>query len=348
MKTENYLNYLAHAKHPVEHNGRQMMKVPDIKQIEEMVDKIKNLDFFALEDKEKVTKAPHELVDSNLDEFKRKRHAFYGYSKNSGRLERARKKKKTKRKSTGLFDDVSMFHADTLNYEEQETEKNTVMPEVARALEDRKLKTDLEDFKSRLNGEQRMDITEFLDHVNDEPKPFKFDTTPFLLTQLQKLKHSQNEKQDEQPEEQMFGARKFFDFKTPPAKRNIDEIEDLQMVAKLKSKLIAEYRQHHPIVDFSEIHRKIESDKEMKADKSSDDFLNHYYLLNDGSTELKDVIKPYKKNADVLSPFELNLNLKLDNEYKELDPYELKDHADDIPLFKPEIHDNKEDDEFSP
>jgi hypothetical protein len=66
-----------------------------------------------------------------------------------------------------------------------------------------------------------MDISDFLDHVNDKPKAFKFDTTPYMLTQLEKLNHPQVEQQqdNQQPtEDDLFGSRKYFDFETSPAR----------------------------------------------------------------------------------------------------------------------------------
>jgi hypothetical protein len=120
----------------------------------------------------------------------------------------------------------------------------------------------------------------------------------------------------------------------------------------LKGKLITEYRQHHPIIDYSEILRKIETEKAHKAEKSSDVFLDRYYRLNDGSSRLDDVVKPYHTDSRVMSPYELDLNFKLDNEFKELDAFDLKDSKSDsvdldVPLYKPEIEMNKDVDDFS-
>lgn len=357
------LRYLAHIKHPVQDAGRPIHKSPDLQKVQSIVDQIKNVDFLNLDEEDTATtKCPGNIDETLEEEAKRSsRNVVHDFSAKikkivgGSRKNRRSLKLKQKRKSNGLFSDLDVIpptQYKEVNEEEQQ-EATEQESKVAQLADDEKLLKDMNKFQSKLSAEQQIDISNFLDHIEDKPKPFKFDTTPYMLTQLEKNKHPSLEKQqeDQQEGDTLLGARKFFDFDSAPVKRSLNDYqaEDYQKIAKLKSKLIDEYRHHHPIIDYTDILRRLEASHNIKVEKT-DDFLEHNYQLNDGSSRLRDVLKPYHSDKHVMSPYELNLNFQLDKQFKELDSFDLKEPKtnDDIPLYKPEVDKDREIEELVP
>lgn len=368
------LRYLAHIKHPVRDAGRPIYKSPDLQKVQLIVDQIKNVDFLNLDEENTATTECPETVDESMpiielldDEGKRSsRNVFHDFvakiKKTVGGSKKTRRgsrslKLKQKRKSNGLFSNLDIIpstqYKEVAQHENEASEQES---KVAQLAADAKLLKDMNKFQSKLSAEQQIDISDFLDHIEDKPKPFKFDTTPFMLTQLEKNNHPSLDKQqeDQQEDDTLLGARKFFDFDSAPVKRSLNDYqaEDYQKIAKLKSKLIDEYRHHHPIIDYADIFRRLEASHNTKVEKT-DDFLDRNYQLNDGSSKLRDVLKPYHSDKHVMSPYELNLNLQLDKQFKELDSFDLREKKtnpldDDIPLYKPEIDRDREIEELVP
>lgn len=338
-------------------------------QIQNIVDQIKNSDFSDLDEATAETTTCHIDDDSKMsnqafmDEIVKRssRNVFDDFTgkikemvagPKKLRKERLRERlsEKRKRKLDGLFTNIDMTGRE-LKGEELEKEE-AIVPDavqVSQPSEDEKLRKDWSVFQSKLNPEQQVDISDFLDHVKDKPQAFKFDTTPFLLQQLEKLNHPEQNENQQEDDEPLLGAKKFFDFNSP-VKRSLftNQVEDFPKIAKLKSKLIQEYRGHHTIIDYAGILRQIDLNNQHRAE-NGDDFLDHYYRLNDGSSKLQDVFKPYHTDRRVLSPFELNLNFQLENEFKELGPVsdvreEPKSNPAnvDLPLYKPEMDEESE------
>lgn len=331
-----------------------------------MVDKMKSFDFYSLD--ETTTPCPgNEALPKSIA----KRNAFDDFSEKIKEIvngprkvksSRVRGNRKQKRKASGLFDNVDsrLFkNIDVMKLKQKKEEPAEVhededRPEapVVQTSEEDRLLSDLNTFQSRLSPDQQIEISNFLDHIADKPQQFKFDTTPYLLSQMEELNHPNADQQEGQQEDEVLdGAKKYFDFKSSPAKRSIygNQVEDFEKIAKLKSKLIGEYREHHPIIDYAEIIRKIDADTHRRQEKV-DDFLDRSYQLNDGSSQLYNVLKPYRPDKHVMSPYELDLKFKLDNQFKELnaDTLHRDDPQNDIPLYKPEIHSEDEVEDFSP
>lgn len=347
------LRYLAHIKHPVQDAGRPIHKPPDLQKVQLIVDHIKNVDF--LKSDEETTCAPEVVdsdptIESSVD--RRSRNVYHDLTSKVKKFFSKSKKVRSsrslnKRKSMGLFDDIKVRPPEQ-SYKSNEKSQQEISDQEAQVLqqsEESKLQTDLNKFQSKLSAEQQLEISNFLDHVDDKPQPFKFDTTPYMLTQLEKQKHPTQEQQQEAQvtDDLPLGARRFFDFDNAPVKRSLDgyQAEDYQKIAKLKSKLIDEYRHHHPLIDYSDILRRMEAGRSLKVEKP-DDFLDQTYQLNDGSSRLKDVLKPYQSDFHVLSPYELNLNFQLDKQFKELDSHDQREPQTEavdsvIPLYKPGV-----------
>ena len=380
LRQVNLVKYLIKLKRPVQDIGKLIHKSPDLEKIQTIVNQIKDFDFFKLDEDETETTvqaSDNSLPDFGYDISKRaNRNVFDDLSAKIKKFISGSKKpedsnhfttsetpvdKKQKRRTSGrLFNNINVGRFDgPIEYSHQKKveEVNSVQENpIAQPSEDEKLLSDLNNFQSRLSVDQQMDISQFLDHIRDKPKPFKFDTSPYLQTQMEKLDHPSAEQKTDGQEDELFGARKFFDFDSSPVKRSLipSQVDDYQKIAKLKSKLVAEYRQHHPMIDYADIFRQVEAKNNQRAEKT-DVFLDHYYMLNDGSSSLDDVMKPVHSDHHVMSPYELNLNFQLEKEFKELDTDNLEQDQPksdslnaDVPLYKPEIHSNAEADELSP
>ena len=369
-RIDNLLRYLTQSQHPVQDTGRAKHRSPDLQHIQSIVNDLKGFDFFDLDDTTESAKAENSDIEdlppfddevvkrlsrNVFDDFKGKFEEMISGSKKTDKTKASKFASKKKRKLNRLFTDI-VLPENVKQIESPKQEEAEVLPAlVAEQSESDKSITDWNYFQSKLSPEQQVEISNFLDHVEDKPQAFKFDTSPYLLAQMEKLNHPGQE--ESAPEDEtLSGAKKFFDFENAPAKRSLydNQIEDYQKIAKLKSKLIAEYRDHHPVVDYSAILRKIDADTQRRAEKS-DDFLDGFYRLNDGSSRIQDVYKPYHSDTLVMSPFELNLNFQLDKEFKELDfDHEVPDQPQqdsldaEVPLHKPENDENEEADDDSP
>lgn len=336
-----------------------------MQKIQTIVDQIKSFDFYNLDEateKSIGSDSGVESMDPVVDLLKRNvakresRNIFDGSSYK--RLQGSLSERKQKRKSNDLFRNFDVAKTDSqykppVNQQQMEEEKenNEQESQIVQPTESERLLTDLNTFEARLSPEQQVDISNFLDHIKDKPKAFSFDTSPYLLTQLEKLNRPSVENQENSNDEEILeGAKKFFEFDSAPVKRSLyNNAQDFQKIAKLKSKLIAEYREHHPVIDYSALLRKIDSDKHHPVEKN-EDFMENFYQPNDGSSGLYDMIKPYHPDKRVMSPFELDLNFQLDNQFKDLDMLDTSHdkQKDDpiIPLYKPEIQ--LEDEYLSP
>lgn len=339
-----FVKHLTQLKHSVQDVGKPIHKSPDLAKVQTIVDQIKNFDFFNLDEDEtesttQVPEKPLPSLDFDIgkrssrnvfDDLSGKIGKVISGSKRSQGLKRLTSDGKQKRKSGRLFPNVNVDSYDTpneyfvtQNRGEVEQEKPVEEIAIAEPSEDQKLLSDLNNFQSLLSVDQQMDISQFLDHIRDKPKPFKFDTSSYLQTEMEKLNHpsAEQEADQQQQDDDLLGTKKFFDFEaSSPVKRSLysGQIEDYQKIAKIKSKLLAEYRQHHPIIDYADISRQLEANNNRKV-VETDGFLDHYYRLNDGSSNLDEVMKPFHSDHHVMSPFELNLSFQLENEFKELD-----------------------------
>jgi hypothetical protein len=326
-----------------------------LEKVQQTVDKIKNLDFFNLDDDDTTTTAENEQEDP----LRARRNIFDGLSSKFKKIFGG-KQSRSPEKSNELFKDFNVIESEPSFYESTDVESHQsddeVVPvQMAQPSEDERLANDLSRFHSKLNAEQQLDISDFLDHMKEKPKQFKFDTGPFLLAELEKQKHPIVEQTKE--EENDDGSRKFFEFDSGLKKRSLEghHIDDYGKIAKMRSKLLAEYHHpFHPLLDYSDILRRVEAENQLKAVKKTDDFLDHAYRLNDGSSSIDETLKSFRPEKRVMSPFELHLNFQLDNLFKELDIGEMNlpvdSHADDdVPLLhKPETDESKQIDDFSP
>lgn len=365
-RIDNLLRYLTLAQHSVQDTARPNHKSPDLEQVQSVVDKMKGFDFFNLEETTQKLDCDsqennYEPIDHSLQDEVVKRSSRDIFEDFSGKIKgivggsrKSRRSDKSKRKLNGLFANIDLDK--TTNQAEPVNEKETVPqeePQVLQSSGSERLLSEWKLFESKLNPTQQVDISNFLDAVKDKPQVFKFDTGPFFLEQMEKLNHP--EQSDSPQEDEDIGPKKFFDFSdSPMVKRNVynGQVEDFQKIAKLKSKLIAEYRDHHPMIDYSAILRQIDSDNQRRADKT-DDFLDNSYQLNDGSSRLEDVLKPYHSDTHVLSPFELSLNFQLDKQFREIDSdssFDVREEPKsdqinaDVPLHKPESGESPEGD----
>lgn len=355
-KMDTMLKYLAHIKHSVQDTGRPIFKAQDLKKVQQVLDKIKGTNFFDLDNERTTTAATQEPESPNMPmshyhpqnseflgiPFRSSRNVFDYFS---GKIKEMLGKRKPvdesskfpcdgikqKRKSDGLFN--GFLAKDVHDKSVKVQEQNVQQPPVDSAISDYEL------IQSKIGSEQQMDVINFLDHLEDKPKPFKFDTTPFLMTQLEKIINPAVEELQNQNDAEILapGFKKYFDFVNQPAKRSLDQAED-QRIAKLKSKLIAEYRFHHPTIDLTDIVRQVEARHLQKPVR--DNFLDNYYHLNDGSSHL-DFLQKSHAPDHVMSPYELNLSLKLDKDFKELDFHDAKPDnermgsSDASPLLRP-------------
>lgn len=176
-----------------------------------------------------------------------------------------------------------------------------------------------EDYMSELNGlhlnpNQHSDVESFLNQMNDHPKPFTFDIEPLLHSKLSEIQ-SGTSSQDRKPED--LSPKKYFEFDSEKKKRELPKYQ--QEVEHIKNDLISEYKNNY----INLYKNSIDSDKykhqldSMKRQKN--DFLDQYYLLNDGRIELDNFLKnpPVDGNGRLINSKDLDLDLKLNKEFQD-------------------------------
>ena len=176
-----------------------------------------------------------------------------------------------------------------------------------------------EDYMSELNGlnlnpTQHSDIESFLNQINDHPKPFIFDVEPLMQSKLSEIR-SGTLQQDQKQEDLL--PKKYFEFDTKK-KRELPKY--LNEVEHIKNDLISEYKNNY----INLYKNSIDSDKyKYQLDsinkRQKNDFLDQFYLLNDGRIELDNFLKnpPVDSNGRLINSKDLELDLKLNKEFED-------------------------------
>jgi hypothetical protein len=235
--------------------------------------------------------------------------------------------------------------------------------------EDDEILTDFQDIQQQINPSQQIEIESFLKQLKDNPKPFEFDIGPLMQSKLHEIETGSVENQNKKAEQVMDGdPNKYFEFLIPDpidisqspvpvknGKRNAVYpnyyADNSRNIERMKNDLINEYKNNYENVYKNAIQvNKYKS--YLEADeKKLNDFVDKYYLLNDGVTDLE---IPRNKEADKINMQDLNIDLKLNHDFQDLE-YErnlengkFQENEDQVPPHKLEVNVNKDIDGFSP
>ena len=346
--------FLANVQHPVELTGKPPQKPINLQNVNDFLKNLKSLNQDIADNSQEydsfkeTTEASDDPMLSDIYsslplsyEVKRNtRNVFEDFSKSiRGLLVNEKPKQasnireqfenknyKEKRKSSQLMENLEMASVEK-EPEEEPVEEN--VHEEMLVDESQGLQNDLDGFKSRINPGQQVEILNFLKQLNQGPKPFSFDTESFLKLQTDKLEHSTDQQQSNDeinPSNSI--AKKYFEFEDEekkegkePAKvvkRNNEPIdnnwEDLKNIAKIKSRLVNDYKNYH-----SDISQFLHDFKKPEAPKHELNMVDNFFLLNDGKTKLEDFMnKPIRVDSK-MNLFDLNLDLQLDKEFQDLE-----------------------------
>ena len=383
-KFHNLSKFLANVQHPVELTGKLPQKSINLENISEILKKLKsfNQDLSynneELDVDKETTEASYDPVFSGMypsfplsHQVKRNsRNVFDDFSKSIRGLLVNEKSKlasdipdnndyKEKRKSSQLKESLESPKVEK-EPEEEPVEENTHEEEMVN--EGQNLQNDLDGFKSRINPGQQVEIMNFLKQLNQGPKPFSFDTESFFKSQIDKLDHSKDKQINDESNTSNSIGRKYFEFEAEEKKEEHQPVEvvkrntepdnnweELKNIAKIKSKLIYDYKNYH-----SDISQFLHDYKKPEVSKPEVNMVDNYFLLNDGKTKLEDFMKKPERVDSKMNLFDLNLDLQLDKEFQDLE-YEkqlnqksmfpsMDDDVSKIPLKKSFEFINTEDD----
>lgn len=378
--------FLANVQHPVELTGRSPQKPINLENINEILKNLKSLNQDISFNNEEYNNGKETTETSDDPIFagiyhsfplshqvkRNSRNVFDDFSKSIRGLLVDEKSKqasntrdqfdnkgsKEKRKSSQLIDNLKILRVEK-EPEEEPVEENIHEEEIVD--EGQGLQNDLDGFKSRINPGQQVEIMNFLKQLNQGPKPFSFDTESFFKSQIDKLDHSRDKQNNEEANTSNSIGRKYFEFEAEEKKEEHKPVEvvkrntgpnnnweELQNIAKIKSKLISDYKNYH-----SDISQFLHDYKKPVVSKPEINMVDNYFLLNDGKTKLEDFIKKPERVDSKMNLFDLNLDLQLDKEFQDLE-YEkqlnhksmfqpVDDDVSKIPLKKPFEFINTED-----
>ncbi|CAO1428336.1 unnamed protein product [Diamesa tonsa] len=371
--------FLANVQHPVELTGKLPQKSINLENINEFLKKLKsfnqdlsynNEEFDSGKETTEATDDPvFSGIDPNFQVKRNARNVFDDFSKSiSGLLVNEKSKQASnsrdnkdfieERKSSQLMESLETPRVEK-EAEEEPVQENVHEEEMVN--EGEGLQNDLDGFKSRINPGQQVEIMNFLKQLNQGPKPFSFDTESFFQSQIDKLDHSKNKQTNEDTNTSNSIGRKYFEFEAEEKKdgnKPVDVVkrnsesdnnwEELKNIAKIKSKLIYDYKNYH-----SDISQFLHDYKKPEVSKHEINMVDNYFLLNDGKTKLEDFMKKPERVDSKMNLFDLNLDLQLDKEFQDLE-YEkqlnqksmfpsIDDDVSKIPLKKPFEFINTED-----
>lgn len=235
--------------------------------------------------------------------------------------------------------------------------------------EDDYILTDFKDIQQQIDPTQQLDIENFLKQLKDHPKPFQFDVESLMQTKLHEIEAGKIEGEEKKAEETVYGdPNKYFEFSIPDSldappsppvyvkneKRNVNYFGDSSRnIERMKNDLIDEYKNNYQNLYRNAI--KVDKYKSYldEDEKKLNDFVDKYYLLNDGASSLPEFTSK-DHDTDNINMIDLNIDLKLNKDFQDLE-YEqnLKMagvQANDvaIPPHKLEVSENKEFEGFSP
>lgn len=240
-----------------------------------------------------------------------------------------KKKIITHKKADGLFEDnnVAGFTEDSENLNKEEEKIEGQEKEIQTTEED-DVMNDLQGIQSNIDPAKQMDIESFLSQLNQQPRQFQFDIEPLLKSKLQEIEAQSVEGQLKKSDEYL-DPKKFFEFEineeagnsvVKPIKRSINwwGKENAREVEKLKNNFVSEFKDNYQNIYKNSIDPAKFKNYLQTDEKKLNDFVDHYYLLNDGVTDLKDLVKP-SEEASKINMYDLNIDLKLNKEFEDLE-----------------------------
>lgn len=182
---------------------------------------------------------------------------------------------------------------------------------------------DFDNIKFHVTPEQEEDINSFMKGSNSPPERFQFDVDKFIAKKSTFDKHSLLS-----TEEEPSSHKQFYEFENPaqdendPAKKTSKRdvmTQRLKAIAnKINSNSFEEVRLNQREVPFDDedenSSNEVVSTSTQKIDDSYD-FVDKFYLLNDGNTKLEE---NEVKNVPLIDPLDVNIDLELNEKFKEL------------------------------
>lgn len=186
---------------------------------------------------------------------------------------------------------------------------------------------DFDNIKFHVTPEQEEDINSFMKGSNSPPERFQFDVDKFIAKKSTFDKHSLLSTEEE-PNSQ----KQFYEFEYPAVQP--DEIDSAKKTSKRdvmtqRLKAIANKINSNSFEEIKLKQRDTElpyddddenssndviSTSTQKIDESYD-FVDKFYLLNDGNTKLEE---KEVKNVPLIDPLDVNIDLELNEKFKEL------------------------------
>lgn len=179
---------------------------------------------------------------------------------------------------------------------------------------------DFDNIKFHVTPEQEEDINSFMKTSNSPPERFQFDVDKFIAKKSSFDKHSLLS-DDDVPTSQ----KSFYEFEVPAI---LDEVKKTSkrdvMTQRLKAIANKIYSNSFEGITLNQrdTDREVETPNEVVSTSTqkiddSYDFVDKFYLLNDGNTRL-DENEIKSSNAPLIDPLDINIDLELNEKFKEL------------------------------
>jgi hypothetical protein len=158
---------------------------------------------------------------------------------------------------------------------------------------------EMDDLSLHLSDEQTAEIEKFRNDLSAPPQQFNFDIQPFLEISPNKL--------GTEVESELVTSRTYFEFE------DFQKQDDKRALKPLDS---------HVTLNVPAMHQRPLQRDLMEYDKDANEFIDRYYMLNDGQTNVDEVLPVDEKNIMMpsnLNMEDLNIDLKLNKEFRELE-----------------------------
>jgi hypothetical protein len=282
------LEYLAHLHHPVELVGNPKNEALNLQKIQALIDKIKyspDNEMYGMDNND-------ESKNNTSEDPGRPCLLLPPYAENY----LVRNKRTSAKSFTDKLTEISKYLNKSLNKGQQQ------QPEVqSEPAHESPKEIQMDDLLAlHLSDEQTAEIEKFQNELNAPPQQFNFDIQPYLDMSPKKL--------DPEVGLESVTPRTYFEF------------DDLQTHQDDKRAL--KPSDSYVPLNVAAMHQKPLQRDLMDYNRDANEFVDNYYMLNDGHTNVDEVLPADEK--EILMPSNMNMedlsiDLKLNKEFRELE-----------------------------
>lgn len=324
---ENKLKYLAHVHHPTSMVGKMPQKPLDLANIQKMIDEAK----YGMypENDDVLDETGNDTTDSDKVKRSRLTRDYYSDYDDGGYDEKEFNSMDDTSDLARIFvvpDNDRRSRKRNRARQRNKSPKNIPEKQKNSPKEDKNddvsppLSDDFSEIQLKLTPEQEMDIQKFEADLNASPEPFHFDVDKFI-----------QEKSLERPVTPSYideaTTKKYFEFAKTLNKRDLHtKFEAYRNLVRGNKETYSPILAYNYNDDYAKTYRKQLLGNSKKDETKDENFIDKYYLLNDGHTEdvqesLPSSFSNTNQGQGSRTPnlLDLDIDLRLNKEFEDLE-----------------------------